>query len=408
LTATRTKRILSIQPVAERGGSDRALVRLARSLAHEGWDCHIALPGPSPIAGEYEAAGATVHVVPMRRITTSGSTRYWLAYLVGWPVAVARLTVLARRIDAGVIHSNSLHTWYGWAVAAVVRRPHVWHAREIVVQSGAALRLERFLCRHFADTVVAVSNAVADQLDPGNVVVRYDQVDGAEFHPGRAGMFRSRIGVPDEAVLVGAVGRVDTWKGLEVLLDAVPEMQRQRPDLQVVVAGGVVAGKEAYGQGLADRAALLPGVHWIGPRDDVAELIADLDVLVLPSTAPEPFGLAVIEALASGVPVVATDAGGPREILGPTPGAGPAPTPDGAAPRGRLIPPGDPARLAAAVVALLPPGASSTAHRRQRPVLPTATPDGDVPAVFEQLLHSSRSRWHGGRGRTSHRRPFPT
>lgn len=388
MTATRTKRILSIQPVAERGGSDRALVRLARSLAHEGWDCHIALPALSPLTSDYEAAGATVHVVPMRRITTSGSTRYWLAYLVGWPLAVARLTALARRLDAGVIHSNSLHTWYGWAVAAVMRRPHVWHAREIVGQSGAALRLERFLCRHFADTVVAVSNAVADQLDPGNVVVRYDQVDGAEFHPGRAGMFRSRIGVPDEAVLVGAVGRIDTWKGLEVLLDAVPEMQRRRPDLQVVVAGGVVLGKEAYGQRLADRAALLPGVHWIGPRDDVAELIADLDVLVLPSTTPEPFGLAVIEALASGVPVVATDSGGPREILGPTPGEA-----------GRLVPPADPARLAAAVVALLPPGASGTPRRRQRPVLPTATRDGDLPAVFEQALDSPRSpvrRWRGG------------
>ena len=372
------------------------------------------------MTGDYEAAGATVHVVPMRRITTSGSTRYWLAYLVGWPVAVARLTVLARRLDADVIHSNSLHTWYGWAVAAVVRRPHVWHAREIVGQSGAALRLERFLGRHFADTVVAVSNAVADQLDPGNVVVRYDQVDGGEFHPERAGMFRSRIGVPDEAVLVGAVGRVDTWKGLEVLLDTVPEMQRQRPDLQVVVAGGVVAGKEAYGQRLADRAALLPGVHWIGPRDDVAELIADLDVLVLPSTTPEPFGLAVIEALASGVPVVATDAGGPREILGPTAGAGrestagagsaTAPTSASSATtadtRGRLIPPGDPARLAAAVVALLPPGASGTAHRRQRPVLPTATPDGDLPAVFEQALCSARGRSRrGGSGRNRGRTP---
>ncbi|MDP9073435.1 MAG: glycosyltransferase, partial [Actinomycetota bacterium] len=198
MSATRTKTILSIQPVAERGGSDRALVRLVRSLAQDGWDCHIAVPAPAPMASELEGAGATVHVVAMRRITTSGSARYWIGYLAGWPVSVVRLARLARRVDARVIHTNSLHSWYGWAVAALVRRPHVWHAREIVVQSGAALRLERWLCRHFADRVIAASDAVAAQLDGANVVVEYDEADPDEFRPDRAGAFRARIGVADD------------------------------------------------------------------------------------------------------------------------------------------------------------------------------------------------------------------
>jgi glycosyltransferase involved in cell wall biosynthesis len=361
------------------------------------------------MAAEFEAAGARLHVIPMRRITASGSGRYWLAYAAGWPVAVARLAALARRLDAGVIHSNSLHSWYGWAAALVVRRPHVWHAREIVVQSGAALRLERLLTRHFADTVVAVSAAVAAQFDSPNVVVRYDQVDAEEFHPGRAGSFRARLGLPDDAAIVGAAGRIDTWKGIEVLLDAVAEMQRLRPGLQVVIAGGPVAGKEAYARRLSDRAAAMAGVHWLGARDDIAELIADLDVLVLPSTEAEPFGLAVIEALASGVPVVATAAGGPVEILGATAGV--------ASNSGRLIPPGDPARLAAATAELLPPGPSSTAGRRLRPVLAAATAAGDLPGVFESALrHSgdpepgpghSVSRRPGGTGRRFRRRSGP-
>jgi glycosyltransferase involved in cell wall biosynthesis len=386
LTATRTKRILSIQPVAERGGSDRALARLVGSLADAGWDCHIALPAASPMAADFEAAGATLHIVPMRRITTSGSVGYWAAYLANWPLSVARLVRLARRIDAPIIHSNSLHSWYGWAVALVLRRPHVWHAREIVVQSAAALRLERALCLHFADTVVAVSGAVAAQLHPANVVVGYDSVDAGEFHPGRAGNFRSRIGIPDEAAVVGMAGRVDTWKGIEVLLDAVPELQRRSPGLQVVVAGGTVTGKEAWAARLAARAATMPGVHWLGPREDIAELIADLDVLVLPSTEPEPFGLAVIEALASGVPVVATASGGPLEILGA-----------GASASGRLVPPNDSMRLAEAVAELLPgPGTpSSSTGRRRRPVLLAATAPGDLPAVFDAALSVGRRRRRG-------------
>ena len=61
------------------------------------------------------------------------------------------------------------------------------HAREIVVQSGAALRVERALCRHFATRVIAVSYAVAAQLDPANVVVLDEYLDPDEFSPARAG-----------------------------------------------------------------------------------------------------------------------------------------------------------------------------------------------------------------------------
>jgi glycosyltransferase involved in cell wall biosynthesis len=326
------------------------------------------------MAPELEAAGATLHVVPMRRITTSGSLWYWLAYVAGWPPAVFRLVRLARRIDAQVIHSNSLHSWYGWAVAAVRRRPHVWHAREIVMQSSAALRFERFACRHFAARVIAVSAAVAAQLDGGNIVVEYDEADPEEFCPERAGAFRDRIGVADDVPLVGAAGRTDTWKGFEVLLDAVPAMQAACPGLEVVIAGAPVLGKEDYAARLAARSAVMPGIHWLGPRDDIAELIADLDVLVLPSTEPEPFGLVVVEALASGVPVVATAAGGPLEILRECSDR-----------VGRLIPPGDAAALATATVQLLPPGPSGAAERRRRPVLRTPFA-GSMAKVFDELI----------------------
>ena len=109
---------------------------------------------------------------------------------------MARLARLARRLDADVIHTNSLHSLYGWAAAVVSRRPHVWHAREVVVQSGAALRLERFLCRHFATRVIAVSYAVAAQLDPANVVVLDEHLDVEEFAPPAPGASGRGSGFP--------------------------------------------------------------------------------------------------------------------------------------------------------------------------------------------------------------------
>src|SRR3954449_1429843 len=157
LTATRTITILSVQPVAERGGSDQALLRLVRSLPRDEFDFHIAVPGPSPLAEEFATAGATLHVVAMERLSSSHGAGTWTGYVVGWPVAVWRLRKLIRTLHVDVVHPNSLHSLYGWAAPRLTRRPHIWHAREIVVQSGVALRLERFLCRHFATKVVAVS-----------------------------------------------------------------------------------------------------------------------------------------------------------------------------------------------------------------------------------------------------------
>src|SRR5258705_471623 len=83
------------------------------------------------------------------------------------------------------------------------------HAREIVVQSRAALRVERFLCRYFAARVIAVSFAVAAQLDPANVIVLDEYLEPGEFSPTHAGRFRTRVPIPDDVPVIGAVARLD-------------------------------------------------------------------------------------------------------------------------------------------------------------------------------------------------------
>jgi glycosyltransferase involved in cell wall biosynthesis len=378
LTATRNQRILSVQPVCDGGGSEHALIGMIRELTAAGWECHVAVPGPARLASEYAAAGARLHVLPMRHLTTSGGMGRWAAYAGGWAPAVLRLGRLARRLDAAVVHSNSLHTWYGWAAARLAGRPHVWHAREIVFQSSAALGVERFLTRHFADRVIAISTAVAAQLDPANVVVILDGADPERFNPGRAGRFRAAAGIDDTAPLLGCVARLDTWKGVDTVLDAFAALSADRPDLRLVVAGSVVPGKEAYAAELEQRAATLAGVSWLGHRRDVPEIMADLDVFVAVSREPEPFGLVVVEAMASGVPVVAGAAGGPLEVLG-------AEAVDHPVPAGRLVTPGDPSAVATGVLSMLPEGPSSTERRRARAPRLVGEP-GRFDALFRAVL----------------------
>jgi glycosyltransferase involved in cell wall biosynthesis len=306
----------------------------------------------------------------MRRISTSHSLGQWAAYAAWWPATVLRLWRLARAVD--LVHSNSLHCWYGWAAALLARRPHLWHAREIVTQSRAALGVERFLTRHFATCVVAASQAVASQLPGARVSVAYEEADHSVFFPARAGRARARYGLSDTAPTAGYVGRIDTWKGVEVFLDAFALVKQRRPEVAGVVAGAAVAGKEAFASQLAARAAEL-GVAWLGPLPgpEVADLMADLDCLTCPSTAPEPWGLSAVEALASGTPVVASDAGGLREVMAGLPPAA-----------GLLVGPGDAPALASAMEAVLPLSTSAELRRR-RPPLRTGEPP-PYPEVFER------------------------
>ena len=205
----------------------------------------------------------------MRRLSTSHGAGEWAGYVAGWPVAVARLTALARRLHVDVVHSNSLHSWYGWAAARARSVSRTWctHARSSCSR-GAALRVERALCRHFATRVIAVSYAVAAQLDPANVVVLDEYLDPDEFSPARAGAFRARVGDPRRRAARSARSRrLDPLKGLDVLLDALRDRHaRQRPDLQLVIVGSPVLGQDA----LRRRPARPHGRHARRPAPRVA------------------------------------------------------------------------------------------------------------------------------------------
>ena len=371
-------RLCSIQPVAERGGSDQAQLRMLRMLPPDEFECHVVVPAQPPLRTAFEAAGVTVHIIPMRRISRSHRASDWAEYALAWPVTVLRLARLLRQLDIDVVHTNSFHSWYGWAAAALVRRPHVWHGREIVVQSAAALRFERFVIPRFSKRVLSMSHAIADQLDGVDVTVVHETADPSEFRPEQAGAFRPRVGIRDDVLLVGAAGRVDSWKGFDVLLDAFRRVRATRDDIDLVVAGGPVRGKEDLYDALVAEANGLPGAHWGGPRDDIGDLLADLDVFVLPSVEPEPYGLVLVEALMSGARVVATNEGGPPEILEEA-------EPDS----GQLVPVRDPAAMAGAILTeLAAVAATSTAVRAARH--PRRSPEPErFAAIFRSAVRTA-------------------
>ena len=274
---------------------------------------------------------------------------------------VATVLALARCAKAhDVVYANSQKAFVLSALAtALVRRPLVWHLHDILdpAHFGAAQRgLQIRLANARATRVVVPSTAAADAFvasggrrDLVAVVPNGLDLDG---DPGDPAALRRSLGLPD-GPLVGVFSRLAPWKGQHVVLEALA----RSPGTACLVAGTALFGEDAYANALHALAAergLADRVHFLGQRGDVPRLMRAVDVVVHPSTAPEPFGRTLVEAMLVGTPVIATDAGAAAEILD-----------RGAA--GTLVPPGDAAALADAIARVLsaPPEIGEQVARAQ-------------------------------------------
>lgn len=155
---------------------------------------------------------------------------------------------------------------------------------------------------------------------------------------------RAELGLPAHGKIVSVVGRIQEWKGQEYFIRAIPMILKEVSDAYFLIVGGPTFDKDyPYNKKLNQLTEVLEikdKVRFAGFREDVAEIMSLSSVLVHASIEPEPFGLVLVEGMASGRPVIATDIGGPREIIVQNES-------------GILIPPKDEDALAKAVVRVL-------------------------------------------------------
>jgi glycosyltransferase involved in cell wall biosynthesis len=344
--------VVYVQPSSEVGGSDIALFRLVGALDRSRFRPVVVLPGDGPLVASLRAANVPVRFVPMLQLRPIRDPVYQLRFALGFWPAVIRLARLIQRERAQVVHSNSLYTLYGMWASRLVGRPHVWHIREIPSGPESIRRALATVVRRGARRVVPMTYAVAELFGPReglgpSIVPIPDGIDVAEFHPSISGArIRSELGIAPEAAVVGFVARLDPWKGADVFVRAAAEILRERPDTRFIVCGGELAGYESYAKGirdLASRAGLdgrITFTEWRYRLGDIPEVMAAIDVLLHPPIGPEPFGLVLVEAMATARPVVASRIGGITEVVV-----------DGLT--GELVPPGDWRAAASAVLRLL-------------------------------------------------------
>lgn len=318
------------------GGVGRHVQSLAAGLATRG--CRVTVAGPASTRAAFD--------LPSYEIVEIGSA----PHPTRDAFAARRLRALAK--DADVVHAHGLRA----GALAVLSAPPVVVTLHNAVTGRIAAVLERLVARRATVVLAAGEDLVERARAVGARDVRLAPVAAPDQLPtGRD----PGLGHP----LVLAVGRLHPQKGYEVLLEALPLLG----DAVVAVAGdGPLAG---------ELRAAAPQVRWLGRRDDVADLYAAADVVVLPSVW-EARSLSAQEALRAGRPLVATAVGGLPELLR-----------DGAV----LVPPGDAAALGAAVRRLLddPVEAAALADRGRQ--IAASWPDeqdtvAQVAALYAELL----------------------
>lgn len=263
-------------------------------------------------------------------------------------VALWQLTVLLKRERPAIVHTHTSKAGVLGRIAArlasvqtVIHTPHghVFYGHFGRLRSWIFLQIERVLAG-LTDRLIALTDAERrDHLDRGvgrrnGFAVIPSGIDLDRFRQVRERRgSKERFGCPDESIVIGSVGWLTDVKGHRFLVDAVAALRRQAPSIRLVIVGSGDQRESLQRQ--ARDLGMEDALHLLGHREDVEDCLAGFDCFVLPSLN-EGMGRSLVEAMAAGLPVVASNVGGIPALI--TDGVD-----------GFLVPPGDSDRLAEAI-----------------------------------------------------------
>ena len=227
-------------------------------------------------------------------------------------------------LPVDIVHLNNglASDMPGILAGARCKLPVVCHVRAFSIHTPVHAWASRFV-----SVFLCVSNAIREHViaagvDPARTAVCYDCVDQRRFQ---------RSAVEREAILsefgwdaadkaFGIIGRLDSWKGHETFIDAIGIARKSEPAVRGLIVGAITptATNQAYVDSLRKQVRKLEldaAVTFAGHRTNIPEINQSLDGVICASSSPEPFGLMVVESMAVGTPVIATNAGGPAEMI---------------------------------------------------------------------------------------------
>ena len=308
------------------GGQEIRILSEVRWLLDHGWDALIACQPRSRLLAEARRADLSVVAIAMRGTLDVR--------------ALLRLRALMRTRRVDLVHTHSsVDSWLATVAAKSLRLPVV-RSRHVTIP----ILKRRALIYRLADHVITTGEAVAAHVRrvgiPAERISAISAgIDTTRFHPGVSGKpVREELGLAADGLVVGLVANVRGSKGHAVFLEAARDVLRAHPDARFLIVGDGVGFDDVRRR--VREMGLEPRVIMTGFRRDIPEVMAALNVLVLPSTKSEATSQVIPQALAVGTPVAAAATGGIPEIVR-----------DGET--GRLVEPGNAPALARAILSLL-------------------------------------------------------
>jgi glycosyltransferase involved in cell wall biosynthesis len=347
----RVKRVMIVHNSADLYGASRSLIRLSTHLLARHVTPYVVLPEEGALAARLRDSGVSVAIEPTLSVITRDIYRSIgevIGFMIRVPRSAWRIRKLARLWKVDVIHTNTGVILSPALGAWMARIPHVWHVRDWFQEFRRIWPAFDRYVRWFSARVICVSGAVAGQFSPDpKVVVVNNGFPLEEFDidaPVIRQHERGRLGLSNDVVIIGVVGRIKfVRKGQEILVAAAKLLKDRGMPFRVLIVGGVAPGNEDHRtrlESLIGELGLADDVLFAGEVADPRPSYAAMDIVVLPSAQPEPFGGVVIEAMAMRRPVVATAIGGSLEQVA-----------DGVT--GYLVPPADPMALADRLAVLI-------------------------------------------------------
>jgi glycosyltransferase involved in cell wall biosynthesis len=324
---TNPKRVLFLDHTATLGGGEIALLNLVTHLDSNRYTPVVVLFSDGPLVDRLIYHGIETHILPLdpaigdvRKDSIGLGTFAHVSKAFTAATFILNLNSLIRRLNPDLVHTNSLKSdILGGAAARLAGKPLIWHMRDRLAADYLPHRVAhvmRVLARQIPDHVIAISHAVAQTLSattqpPQRITVVHD------------GTILRNSSVDRESspsLTVGLVGRISAWKGQDVFIRAAARLHEGFPNVRFRIIGAALFSEQEYEKiirSLVTELKLDRTVEFCGFRTDIANAIDELDILVHASTVPEPFGQVIIEGMAAGKPVIATNAGGAAEIIRP-------------------------------------------------------------------------------------------
>lgn len=318
--------IVFLHSSSELYGSDRSLLNLVKNLDKDKFNITVILPEDGPLVDKInsfdnvEVIINELAVLRRKNLSLSGMSKYFIELMR----SIKFINNLIKEKSIDIVYTNTSVIFVGGISAKICKVKSVWHIREIIKS-----KYERFIVSKivniFSDYIIANSKATAEAISKNKdkVKVVYNAID-VEKNSGLEDIdevykeVAATIVKSNNKIKIGMAGRINRWKGQKLFVDMAKLVSEENDNVEFLIAGDVYKGEDyilddlkgyILESGVKDKIGLL------GQVDNMSNFYKKLDIFVLPSIQPEPFGLVVIEAMNNKLPVVATNHGGPVEII---------------------------------------------------------------------------------------------